>query len=273
MQDIRIVALDLDGTVFDDKKVIRPRTAAAINAALQKGVLVLPATGRPASGVPQEFLDWPGVCYALTSNGATVTELATGRKLVDLPFDAALAVQLYDTLLPFGGMISIFIGGKCCTQKGRLAECADFLPANLTGYFRATRAEKDDLRQTLLEHAHEVEKFSILYPDDASRDAASRAAQQLGPVEITASLERNMEINAPGVSKGRGLLALAEHLGLDRNQVMAVGDSGNDRTMLEMAGLGVAMGNAAPEIKALANAVTDDNNHDGVAAAIEKYVL
>ena len=70
-----------------------------------------------------------------------------------------------------------------------------------------------------------------------------------------------------------GLLALAEKLGLRRDQVMAVGDSGNDLSMIEDAGLGVAMGNATPEILAAADAVTADNNHDGVALAIEKYAL
>ena len=82
-----------------------------------------------------------------------------------------------------------------------------------------------------------------------------------------------MELNAPGISKGRGLMALAERLGLALDEVMAVGDSGNDLTMLEAAGLGVAMGNATEEIKQAADVITADNNHDGVAEAIEKYVL
>ena len=74
MQDIRILGLDLDGTVFDDRKEITPRTLAAMRAAIDRGVIVLPATGRPVSGVPEQFLHMQGVRYALTSNGATVTE-------------------------------------------------------------------------------------------------------------------------------------------------------------------------------------------------------
>ena len=75
------------------------------------------------------------------------------------------------------------------------------------------------------------------------------------------------------IGAGSGLLALAAHLGLRREQTMAVGDSGNDRAMVEAAGLGVAMGNATDDIKEIADATTDDNNHDGVAKAIEKYAL
>ena len=78
MSEIRLVALDLDGTVFNDEKQISPRTLKAIRAALDKGVDVLPATGRTVDGVPRQFLEIPGVRYALTSNGASVVDLQTG---------------------------------------------------------------------------------------------------------------------------------------------------------------------------------------------------
>ena len=80
MPDIRLVALDLDGTVFNDEKEITPHTLEAIRAAIAKGVDVIPATGRVASGVPEAFLRIPGVRYALTSNGASVVELSTPRR-------------------------------------------------------------------------------------------------------------------------------------------------------------------------------------------------
>ena len=186
MSEIRLVALDLDGTVFNDEKQISPRTLKAIRAALDKGVDVLPATGRTVDGVPRQFLEIPGVRYALTSNGASVVDLQTGERLVSLTFDPAMAAKAFDVVQPFGGLLSVFIHG---------------------------------------------------------------------------------------VSKGPGLMALARHLGLAPAQVMAVGDSGNDRTMVQLAGLGVAMGNATEDIRRVADAITADNNHDGVAEAIEKYVL
>ena len=251
MKDIRLVALDLDGTVFNDKKEITPRTLAAIHAACARGVAVLPATGRTASGIPAAFTSIPGVRYALTSNGASVVDLTTGEQLVNQPFRTEQALKIYDLLEQGGGMMSIFIGGKSYT----------------------TRANAD-MHATLRTHAHEIEKYSLIYHDEAERDAAWRAIEAACPgVELTSSLPRNMEVNAPGVTKGSGLLALAAHLGLTRAQTMAVGDSGNDRAMIEAAGLGVAMGNATDDIRKIADVTTDDNNHDGVAAAIEKYVL
>lgn len=108
MKDIRLVALDLDGTVFNDKKEITPRTLAAIRAACARGVAVLPATGRTASGIPAAFTSIPGVRYALTSNGASVVDLTTGEQLVNQPFGTEQALKIYDLLEQCGGIMSIF---------------------------------------------------------------------------------------------------------------------------------------------------------------------
>ena len=235
---------------------------------------VLPATGRTASGIPAAFTSIPGVRYALTSNGASVVDLTTGEQLVNQPFGTEQALKIYDLLEQGGGMMSIFIGGKSYTTRANAENHMDVVPENLKSYFRTTRIEVDDMHATLRTHAHEIEKYSMIYHDEAERDAAWRAIEAACPgVELTSSLPRNMEVNAPGVTKGSGLLALAAHLGLTRAQTMAVGDSGNDRAMIEAAGLGVAMGNATDDIRKIADVTTDDNNHDGVATAIEKYVL
>lgn len=274
MQDIRLIGLDLDGTVFDDAKHISPRNLAAIEAAVQAGIVVLPATGRTATGVPAAFTSIPGVRYALTSNGASVVDLQTGEHLVDQPFSLEDSLRVYDALKPHGGVFSLFVGGKSYATKADNDLIDVLVPENLRDYFRKTRVEVPDLRTLLQEHVGEVEKFSVMYPTVEQRDAAWRDVTTACPeIEATASLGSNIELNAPGVTKGTGLLALAEKLGLRRDQVMAMGDSGNDLSMIQAAGLGVAMGNATPEVLAAADAVTADNNHDGVALAIEKYAL
>ena len=246
---------------------------AAMRAAIDRGVTVLPATGRPVTGVPQEFLQLPGVRYALTSNGATVTELATGRRIVELTFDADLAMQVYDIVRGFDSALSIFIDGRSYTTADNLDKMVEFSPPELRPYLRDSRIPVQDMHELMRRHARGIEKFSILYPDYATRDAARAAVLAACRVEATASLGANLELNAPGVTKGRALVALAETLGYTRENVMACGDSDNDLAMIRMAGLGVAMGNAQPEVLAAADAVTGDNNHDGVAQAIEKYIL
>ena len=273
MSDIRLIALDLDGTVFNDQKEITPRTMAAIRAAIAKGVDVIPATGRTETGVPEEFLKMPGVHYALTSNGATVVELATGRHLVELPFEPEVAQAVYDRVAKSGGTMGIFVDGECYTDRYGANEGLDLYPPALRNYLKSTRILVEDIHAFFQAHPHGVEKFSIMYPDTASRDAAWQAVAKDCHVELTSSIPNNLEINAPGVTKGRGLAALADALGLDRSQVMACGDSGNDLAMIETAGLGVAMANATPDVLAAADYVTASNNEDGVAKAIEKFVL
>ena len=232
MQDIRLVALDLDGTVFNDKKEITPRTLAAIRTACERGVAVLPATGRTASGVPEAFTAIPGVRYALTSNGASVVDLQTGEQLVNQPFKTEDALKIYDILAGGAGMMSIFIGGKSYTTRENAEQHMDMVPENLRTYFRTTRLEVADMHKTLRDHAHEIDKYSMIYATEAERDAAWHEVLAACPgMELTSSLPCNMEINAPGVTKGSGLMALARTLGLTRAQVMAVGDSGNDCAM------------------------------------------
>ena len=97
--DIRMVALDLDGTVFNNQKEITPRTLAAIRAALERGVAVLPATGRPLAGAPDEFLAIPGVEWVLTSNGGCVWRQAGRQPVVELLFSPAQAVEVLEVLV------------------------------------------------------------------------------------------------------------------------------------------------------------------------------
>ena len=149
-----------------------------------------------------------------------------------------------------------------------------FVPENLREYIRSSRVLVEDMQQAIREHADRVEKFSILYPTLAVRDAAWQAvAERFPDAEITTSLACNLEVNAPGVSKGTGLLALARVLGLEPAQVMACGDSGNDLTMIQLAGLGVAMGNANQLAKDSADIVAARVEEGGVGREIFRLVV
>ena len=201
MQDIRLIGLDLDGTVFDDAKHISPRNLAAIAAAVQAGIIVLPATGRTATGVPQAFTGIPGVHYALISNGASVVDMRTGEHIVDQPFSLEDSLRVYDVLKPFGGVFSLFVGGKSYATKADNDLIDVLVPENMRDYFRKTRIEVPDLRTVLQEKVGQVEKFSVMYPKVELRDEAWRAVLAACPdVEATTSLGSNIELNAPGVT-------------------------------------------------------------------------
>ena len=118
-----------------------------------------------------------------------------------------------------------------------------------------------------------IEKITMMFAEEAQRASAMALLSADRRFLVTSSLPNNLEVNDQSIDKGKGLLALAAMLGIRPEETMAVGDSSNDLAMLRAAGLGVAMGNGSAEAKAAADVTTDDNNHDGAAKAIERYVL
>ena len=271
--DIKVIGLDLDGTVFDDRKNISPRTIAAIQAAAEKGVAVLPATGRFLVGLPESFVGLEGVRYALTSNGASVTELATGRQLVSRLMPGDVAEKIMQVLSGFECVANAYIDGR--------GVASDAFYRNLNEWYEGTgfvsylrNFAHPDLTplQIVQAHSGKVEKISALFHTPEERIQAMAALKDI-PCEMCSSLPNNIEISAAGVDKGEGLLQLARVLGWGPENVMACGDSSNDLAMIQKAGLGVAMGNASEDVKQAADYITLTNNEDGVAAAIEKFVL
>lgn len=270
--DIRLIALDLDGTLLTEQKTITPRTLAALKAALERGVAVAPATGRPAAGLPAPLLALPGLRYALTSNGARVWDLAQNAPVAEFLMQKTQAEAALRVLEGYDCITDLFVEGRRISIASQLASLSRIISPAMLAYMRSTRTEVEDIYAYLAQSSALPEKVSVVFAQSAQRAEAWQRLEALG-LEISSSLDKNLEANAPGVTKGSGLLALAQHLGLARQQLMACGDSGNDLAMLKAAGLSVAMANAEPEIRAVAVYQTASNEEDGVAKAIERFVL
>lgn len=118
-----------------------------------------------------------------------------------------------------------------------------------------------------------MDKVQGLFADMKEREQAWQELKRFDSLELVGSLKYNIEINAAGVNKGKGLLELGEILGISREEIMAFGDGDNDIAMLREVGFGVAMENADEEVKAVADYVTGSNDEDGVAKAIARFVL
>ena len=138
---------------------------------------------------------------------------------------------------------------------------------------RATRDVVPNILEYVERTGEEVEKINIYLADLKDREPLCRELEQEPDIVITSSLYNNLEINASAATKGRALMWLADHLKIDRKATMALGDGGNDLSMIQTAGIGVAMANGLEEVKAAADFITLSNDEDGVAAAIEKIVL
>lgn len=269
---IKLLALDMDGTVLLEDKTISPRVQAAIVAAQEKGVLIVPATGRAANGIPQAFLDLVHPRYAITANGARLVNLKTGETLQETLIPQDLALIAHDILHKYDCVLDLFHDGKGYSTQENLALHDKWLPKNLLEYVHITRILVDDLRTFVEQHPEGIEKWTMFFDDDTQRIAAWQEVLPFG-FEVVSSLPRNMELCAPGVNKGKGLALLATQLGIPLAQTMACGDGGNDLAMIETAGIGVAMENGMEEVKAVAQYITKSNQQDGVAVAIERFIL
>lgn len=274
-KNIKLIALDMDGTVFNEAKEVTKATKQAIQQAIEQGVVVVPATGRPVSGLPEEVIEIPGVRYAITSNGARIVDLATGETLHEALMSSTKAIEVLEAILEFDGAPEVYIGGKCYSEGDRLEKSMTFenLSEALKRYIKKTRNSVDSLIEYVQAQKTGVEKIHMMFENMEARTMAMAAAARIKDIDLSFASSFNMEITAIPANKGDAVLALADILGIQREKTMACGDSLNDKTMIQKVGFSVAMGNAEPEIKALADYVTRTNDEDGVAYAIQEFVL
>ena len=272
MSEIKLIALDLDGTLLDSEKRLPPRNRRALERAAAAGIEIVPATGRFFRGIPEEVRSLPFLHYSLTINGAEVWDIRADRSVYssDIPLDLALEVFEYlDSLPVIYDCYQDGWGWITESMRDRAEDYIDYAPS--LDMLRRLRSPVPELKRWLRERGKGVQKLQLFTRDRAFRDGLLQSLPPRFPeLSFTDSLPNNLEINSAAANKGDALLALGCYLGLGAEQLMAFGDGLNDRTMLLAAGIGVAMGNAHPELLRLADRVTDDCDHDGVAAAIEK---
>ena len=274
----RLLALDLDGTVLNEQKHITPTTRRALEDAIAAGVTVIPASGRPFSGLCPEFLEIPGVEYALTSNGASLFRVSDGRRIYADNLDDEIAAGLMARFLPLTLVASFFLDdqGYVSARQDPLMERLTVSPAVLA-YIRSTRVTLEDPVAFIREKGG-VQKFTLNFPHLADgswsdREAVLSILADYPGLSIVSGGTDNLEITSPTATKGNALMKLAELLGIPRAEVMACGDSENDLAMLQAAGFSVGMGNSEACVLQAVDAITATNEADGVAKAIYKYIL
>lgn len=273
-KNIKIIALDLDGTTFTDDKHITDRTKEIIQKAISRGITVVPCTGRQFSGLPEEFLSIPGVKYAITSNGAAVVKVASARPIYTNYISYEMAASKMKDLLKEDVLVDIYINGECFIDENLVDRYKDFITSPIQeAYFHKTRQPVKNLPEFIRKNQLAAEKFHILFRDFDFLKEMREKYKKHPDYLATWALNNNLELNAATADKGTALLALADILNIPHEQTMACGDSFNDEAMLRKAGFSVAMGNADPEMKEICDFVTKTNEEDGVAYAIEQFVL
>jgi Cof subfamily protein (haloacid dehalogenase superfamily) len=275
-EPIKLIAIDLDGTLLTPQKQISPRTQATIRAAQEAGIIVTLATAR-RFGNSRAFAEMLGISIPLiTCDGALIIEHPTGEVLHTHLLPMNIAQQAAEILIEhrLQPIVHHLIEEREETWSG----LAEFDNPGLEGYFQ----EFPHVRRLAYPHLF----LTAGLPDPvrvvafASPEAINHVATAITQLSCSWNLiERGnygtaeITVMQQGCTKASGVATLAQHLNIPLSQVMAIGDNYNDSEMLQKVGWGVAMGQAPERVKAIANAVTTTNREDGVALAIERYAL
>ena len=268
---LRLIAVDMDGTLLNDEKRVTEETRRAVRRAAEAGFEIVFCTGRTLVELDDAMQALPEVRYAVCSSGGSLRDLHAGRVLHSCCFSPEMGRRLVERLLCFDGMVSVFAGGCACIQESWRERIFEVFPPILAQYNARYYAPKQNLTDYAAGKFGPVEKIFSIFVSEQERNRAWAAVRDIA-CEQAASTPDNLELNASGATKGNGLRRLAEMLGVRQEEVMAIGDSGNDRTMLEYAGVPAVVGNADPEIRALARLVLPSNEENGVAWALNRLL-
>lgn len=273
---IKLIALDMDGTLLlDDFRSVSKRNKEALEAVIKKGVHVVPATGRIRGHIPESVTEIEGMHYLISSNGAIIYNLKTDT-LISANYIGSGTVEKVITVLRKRGLFyGIYHQGNNYIEKGafeRLENTQRFDPGHLD-FVSSVSLTVDSLYDFALENKAFVEKIDIPFLSDNDRRVLWQKFSNYKGISLTGPIPNTIEISHVMSNKREGLRELCHQLKINPQEVMAIGDSDNDLEMFEFAGFTVAMENATDELKALAKAETLHYLDDGVAHAIEKFVL
>lgn len=292
--EIRLITIDLDETLLHQDKTFSNYSRDVIRRLIEKGYLVVPASGRDLKRMGENILTIPGIRYAVTLNGAQVYELTgeAARRVAEFPLSEEEAVLSLDWMRPYCNILEMD------TDRGLLREVCAVRPGcreTLTG--EAAPGEPLDpvtaerfirkryffinfdvpsfvnLSDYIRKEHPVVWKVSGFYADRQQFEAILQKPFPDGNVNFCASDDLLTETSSAHASKGNGLKRLKEMLHLPKEAVVAIGDNGNDVPMFREAGVSVAVGNALPEVQAEADFVCGTNDEDGPARFLEEWLL
>lgn len=270
MSEIKIVSIDIDGTLLNDRREITQEVKASIQQALAKGVKIVITTGRPLPGVRDILADL-GISgddqYVITYNGGLV-QTASGKKtLFHQPLDLQAFQKINAFMINQDTYVQVETKDAAYTTNHKINHWASFENSlvNLPLFVLDKTSDLDQIefiKAIANAESDELDIVQAAVPNEIS-----------SLVNVIRSTANNLEFIDKNASKGNALLALADFLGVKQVETMAIGDQANDYSMIQQAGVGVAMENAIADLKAIANYQTTSNNQSGVAHAINRFVL
>lgn len=268
----KLIVSDMDGTLLGDDHQLTEENKIALSKALEKGVKIVPASGRIYDSAKEHFNFLDINTPLIACNGAIIKETKTNKLIYknSVPNDICMKIidvfeknEVYYQLYSENTMMCKNLTSK---DKEKTRErLKNFFNDHVNVHFG------EDLKEEASKH----KILKLIAIDDHDMEKLKRVREDLSKIEdieMTSSWYNNIEIMHKGANKGEALKALIKYLGIDREEVIAFGDNYNDLPMIELAGLGVVMGNADEAVKEKADYITSTNTEDGVAKAIYKFL-
>lgn len=260
---IKLIAVDVDGTLVADDHLTLPEiNIRALRKAHEQGIVTVISSGRTLTITEKEIETLACIDYMVLSNGAAVVNLVTGETIYENYLNKENLERIMEVMEKYPAVYEVYAKDKAFVNK--------FTKEN---YFRAKLPEiflkdyitrfqiSDDIKKDAM--TNQVEKINVNYIEEKYWDMLLNEMKNAGDFEFSAGFVGNMEITARNADKGTGLRVLCEKLGIDKENVMAFGDSANDATMLQWAGMSYAMKNGNETAKKAAKYVTEKTNEEG----------
>ena len=261
---VKLIASDMDDTLLNSDTKISERNAAAIRKAIDAGIIFMIATGRMYVSV-KPYADSLGLDVPLvTYNGALVKGSKSGKVFYEHPLKLQTALELLAYCKEKDYYIQSYQGDALWVKE--LTEFSAF-------YTRISGVPATPVGEKLYHpEAAPYKLLAMTKPENFQEVWQDIQRQFAGKVVVTSSRDNFLELMEPGVNKWNAVKAVAEFYGIKPEEIMCIGDSNNDLSMIENAGTGVAVANAKPAVRAAAKIVTASNDEDGVAQVIERVL-
>ena len=264
----KLIAMDLDGTLLNDQKIITEKTKAALMAAQEKGIRLALASARPSPGL---FRERDALCMQnfngilMSYNGGRIVDAESGKVLFETSMGLQETKQVLHQLenLPVTPILD---------------DGVRFYVTSKDGYKVDYECRNNNMVCTEVENLADFLSFAPIkilmsvQPEELAQVQAQIAAFLPDSLTVVQTAAFYLEVIPKVINKGQGIRDICSVLGLDPAEVVSFGDAENDIPMLRSAGMGVAMGNAQDAVKAAADMVTLSNNDDGIAAVLDKLL-
>ena len=271
----RIVASDLDGTLLNKEQTISEENLRAISEMNRLGVEFIPTTGRSMNEVDPLIISSPDIRYIITSNGAVVYDKNIGKTILTHYIPRGTVRLVLENLRPYNVFIVAKEGGKSYFDKNKYNP--EFLnTCGIDAYFGhiiSQHAEAVEDFESFLLSSNEIEMIVVFFEFDEATCRCKQIFEDSGRLCAAHANIGYLEVYSSDAGKGKTLVTFADKLGIDIADVIAVGDSNNDSTMIEEAGLGLAVANACDALKELADQTICDNSEHIAKYVLENFIM